>query len=166
MGYVIDCRRHGLNPLADFRQPRRPAPRKRVLELTIEQRQRLETLSRSQGRSAERTHARVLLACARGDRDLAIAAANRISVRTVERTRKKCISQGLEAALVRKPQPPRLEHRTLDDTSRAVLLELAATRGSKHERPLSHAKLAKRLVSLGHVKKISADTVRRELAAR
>ena len=81
--------------------------------LTDEERDALEGLL-SKGRVAarKRAHARILLLAHAGDDDESIAEAVPVSTRTVNRVRKRLVTEGFLAALDHKPQPPRPEIRS------------------------------------------------------
>src|SRR4051812_32564528 len=103
-------------------------PKKYHVTLTPEERGELEAMTR-RGRTAARTltHARVLLECdesgggrpAQGDAD--VAEALEVGLATVARVRQRFVEQGLDAALVPKPQPPRIDARKLDGDGEAHL---------------------------------------------
>ena len=74
--------------------------KKYVVELTDEERQQLLTLLKK-GKVAARTvcRAQMLLQADAGTSDVGIAAALHVGVATVERTRKRFVEEGLDAAL-------------------------------------------------------------------
>jgi hypothetical protein len=80
--------------------------------LAAEERAELEQLV-SVGKAAARklAHARILLladtAAGKGHTDEGIVAAPGIGLRTVERARKRLVTEGFQAALDHEPQPPR-----------------------------------------------------------
>ena len=98
--------------------------------LTVEERARLEQMI-SSGKAAARrlTHARVLLladelhgeACS----DAEILSALGIGVRTIERLRKRFVTEGFEAALDHRPQPPRPDKVKVKGNVEQKLVELA-----------------------------------------
>jgi transposase len=105
--------------------------------------------------------ARALLLADRGLDDPTIATATGQSTRTVQRTRRRCVEQGVDAAIHDRPRPgaPPL----LDGAQEAFVVALACT-----EPPDGHAcwtlqLLADRLVELAVVPSISDETVRRTL---
>src|SRR4051794_167350 len=101
--------------------------------LTEEERAELERMiSRGRADARELAHARVLLQADEAEggpgwADETIAAAVRVSVRTVERVRQRFVEQGLSAALLPKPSP-RIYARGLDGEREAHLLALACAR--------------------------------------
>src|SRR3954449_9440577 len=105
------------------------AKRDRVT-LTAGERGELERMvARGKADARKLAHARVLLQADEADGgpgwvDATIAAAVRVSVRTIERARQRFVEQGLSAALLPKPSP-RLYGRKLDGEQEARLLALA-----------------------------------------
>ena len=90
------------------------------VRLSPEEQMELKALA-SKGRTAayRQTHARILLACDEAQEDGSstdeeIASVLKVGVSTVTRVRRRCVEEGLEAALGRKKQPLTL----LDPTSR------------------------------------------------
>lgn len=113
------------------------------------------------------THARILLKCdigASGPRwtDARVAEAVEVSPRTVARVRQRFATQGLAAALTRKP-PARTYRRKLDDAQEARLVAIACTEPPSGQARWSLRLLSKRLVELEVVDGISPETVRAAL---
>ena len=142
--------------------------KKHHVRLSLEEREKLETIVRKGKASAHRQrHARILLlADANGPQggwsDSQIAVAAQTSVPTVERVRRICVEHGLERALERK-DPQREYVRRLDGQAEAQLIALCCG-----EPPEGHARwtlrlLAGRLVELQIVDSISPETVRQTL---
>lgn len=135
--------------------------------LTAEERVGLEQLV-SAGKAAARklTHARILLlADTHGDNcaDEAIVAALGIGLRTVARVRQQFVTQGLQASIDRKPQPPRPDKIKVKGDVEQKLIQLACSdppRGCCH---WTLQMLADELVVLGMVKSVSHETVRQAL---
>jgi transposase len=98
-----------------------------------------------------------------GWNDDQIAEAVEVSVATVERLRRRFVEQGLEAALVRKPQerPSRLAK--LDGHAEAHLVALACSKPPEGRDAWTMQLLADKLVELQLVDSISDETVRRTL---
>ena len=139
-----------------------------LVRLTAEDRARLGALIRRTGASAlEQRRARILLhvdAGAPGPRltDREVAAAVAVDVRTVARVRALCATQGLEAALARRPRCDRAP-RKLDGAQAARVVALACS-----QPPAGHARwslrlLANEAVRLEIVEAISHETVRAAL---
>ena len=106
-----------------------PAKKYRI-ELTTEEQQELKALV-SKGRAAayKQTHARILLLSdeARKDGGLTdeeVARSLEIASATVERIRRRCVEEGIEAALGRKEQQQR-RPKKLDGAAEAHLIALA-----------------------------------------
>ena len=138
-----------------------------VVTLTDEERAELEGLLAG-GRSSalKQAHARILLkADAAGGgpawSDSRIAEAVEVGTATVERVRKRFVEQGLEAALVRKPQerPSRLT--ALDGRAEARLIALACSPPPGGRKAWTMQLLADKLVELEVVPAVSDETVRR-----
>jgi transposase len=136
--------------------------KKHVVELTDEQRQSLERLVGTGRESARKiTRARVLLKAGEGETDEAIAAALGVSVATAERVRKRFAEGGLDAAVGRRPQPPRPHKRVLDGEAEARLVTLACSKPPDGYGSWTLDLLADRLVRLNVVPAVSGDTVGR-----
>jgi transposase len=137
--------------------------------LTAEERQGLQELIAAGKAAAQKlAHARIRLkADAAPDgpawADERIAEAVEVSVATVERVRRRFVEQGLEAALVRKPQerPSRLPK--LDGRAEAHLVALACSKPPEGRNEWTMQLLADKLVELQIVDAISDETVRRTL---
>jgi transposase len=134
------------------------------VKLSGEQRRRLEKVI-SSGRAAARelAHARVLLEADEGKTDEQAAASVRVSPRTVARVRKRFREGGLEAAVERRPQPPRPARRKLDGEAEAKLVMLACSTPPEGHDRWTLDLLADRMVRLRYVPAVSRDTVSRAL---
>ena len=133
-----------------------------VVTLTGEQRQALERLASSGRESARKiARARVLLRADAGETDEEVADAAGVSVGTVERVRKRFAEGGLDAAVERRPQPPRPGKRVLDGDAEARLVTLACSRPPGGHGRWTLDLLADRLVRLNVVPAVSRDTVGR-----
>ena len=135
--------------------------------LTAEEREVLGATVRK-GRAAARTltHARILLKAdqSRGGpawTDGAIAAAVEVSPITVHRVRRRCVEEGVAAALGRRPQPPR--RRKLDGRQEAQLIALSCSAPPEGREGWSFRLLAEKMVELEYVDVLSHETVRRVL---
>jgi transposase len=132
--------------------------------LTLEERTGLEKLVAG-GKSAARklAHARVLLladqkhgeACS----DAEIVSALGISLRTIERLRKRFVTEGLEAALDHKPQPPRPDKIKIKGSIEQKLIQLACSDPPRGRCHWTLQLLADELVVLGLIDTISTVTV-------
>ena len=145
-------------------------PKKYHVTLTPEERAKLEAMTR-RGRAAARTltHARILLECDEGaggpaqcDED--VAESLEVGDATVARVRQRFVEEGLEAALMPKPSPPRLDARKLDGDGEAHLVALTCSRPPQGRNRWTLRLLADRMVVLGHADRgLSYETVRRTL---
>ena len=153
--------------------PRRgvvPAKKYRI-ELTTEEQRELKALV-SKGRAAayKQTHARILLLSdeARKDGGLTdeeVARSLEIASATVERIRRRCVEEGIEAALGRKEQQRR-RPKKLDGAAEAHLIALACgepPEGRSTTACWTLRLLADRLVECEIVESIHPETVRKTL---
>lgn len=137
-------------------------PKKYRVTLTDEEQTHLETLTTTGTRAARMlTRARILLHAATDMPDTDIAAAVRVGIATVERIRKRCVLEGLEAALVDRPRPG--GQRKLDAHAEATLVAWACAEPPDDRRCWTMQLLADKLIALGEVVSISDETVRRTL---
>ncbi len=136
--------------------------------LTAEERADLGQLV-SSGKAAARklAHARILLLAddSLGEErpDDQIIAALGTSLRTVSRVRQQLVTQGLDVALLRRPQPPRPDKIKIKGDVEQRLVEWACS-----DPPLGRCHwtlqlLADELVVLGLVEMVSTETVRQAL---
>ena len=144
-----------------------PAKKYRI-ELTTEEQQELKALV-SKGRAAayKQTHARILLLSdeARKDGGLTdeeIARSLEIASATVERIRRRCVEEGIEAALGRKEQQRR-RPKKLDGAAEAHLIALACGEAPEGRARWTLRLLADRLVECEIVESIHPETVRKTL---
>ena len=139
-----------------------PKPKTHRVILTDDERRRLRDFTTAGVASArELRRARVLLLADEGRRDAAIADAAGCCVATVERVRKRCAVEGVEAALVDRPRPGAAP--LLDGKAEAALVALACTAPPEEREAWTMQLLADRLVALDVVARISDETVRRTL---
>ncbi len=137
-----------------------------IVTLAAEERQGLHELIAAGKAAAQKlAHARILPkadAAAGGPAwpDHRIAEALKVSTATIERVRQRFVEQGLDAALVRKPQarPSRLP--TLDGRAEARLIALACSAPPEGRAAWTMQLLADKLVELEVVDSISDETVR------
>jgi len=137
--------------------------------LTREERQQLEKLV-SAGKAAARrlTHARILLLADEGEQgpgrtNAAIVAALGVGERTVERLRKRFVTESFEAALDPRPQPPRPDKVKIKGPVEKQLIELACSDPPTGRCRWTLELLAERLVVLKCVDSVSTETVRQSL---
>lgn len=118
------------------------------------------------GKAAARrlVHARVLLLadgddCPDGD----IVSALGVSLRTIERVRKRLVTEGIEAAIDHKPQPPRPDKMKIRGNLEQKLIELACADPPRGRCHWTLRLLADEMVVLGLVDALSTETVRQAL---
>lgn len=128
--------------------------------LTDEERERLESLTRK-GTAAVRMvrRAQTLLLAAEDRRDEEIATALRIGVSTVERTRRRCVEEGVEAALRERPRPG--ARPKLGPKEQAFVVALACTKPPEGRERWTMQLLAERVVELRIVPDITDEAIRR-----
>ena len=144
-----------------------PAKKYRV-RLSEEERRELKGLV-SRGRTAayRQTHARILLLSdeVQGNgamRDEDIARSLQIGSATVARVRRRCVEEGIEAALGRREQLNRRQKK-LDGSGEAHLIALACGEPPEGRAGWTLKLLADRLVERELVESISRETVRQTL---
>ncbi len=143
--------------------------KKYKVTLTADERNALQALiAAGKAAAAKLAHARILLKAdaapgGPGWTDARIAEAVEVDVTTVERVRERFVEQGLEAALVRKPQDRPSRERKLDGKGEARLVTLACSEPPRGRARWTLRLLADKLVELEVVDTISAETVRQVL---
>jgi len=127
--------------------------------LTDEERERLAGLTRKGTASARMVRrAQTLLLAAEERTDEAIAAALHIGVSTVERTRRRCVEEGPDAALRERPRPG--ARPKLGPKERAFVVALACTTPPEGRKRWTMQLLADRVVELQVVPDITAEAIR------
>jgi transposase len=145
------------------------ANKRYVVQLEPGERALLERLvSVGKGAAAKLTHARVLLqadqsAAGPGWTDARIAEGLGVTPTTVANLRRRLVEEGLEAALVRKPQCRPSRERLLDGAKKAQLTAICCSKAPDGRKRWTLQMLADRLVELSVVDSISYETVRRTL---
>lgn len=136
--------------------------------LTEEERAQLEhTISVGKAAARKLTHARILLLAdtsqdkGHGDED--IVAALGTSLRTVERVRKRLVTEGFQAALDHRPQPPRPDKIKIKGDVEQRLIHLACSDPPEGRCHWTLSLLCDELVALGLVGTVSTETVRQAL---
>ena len=138
------------------------------VELTEGERGELKGLvSRGRAAAYRQTHARILLLSdenqAEGSMmDREIARVLQVGTATVERVRRRCVEEGVEAALGRRQQLNR-RPKKLDGSGEAHLIALACSPPPEGRVSWTLQLLAEGLVERKVVESISADTVGRTL---
>ena len=136
--------------------------------LTAEERGHLEHTA-AVGKAAARklTHARILLLAdtsqGKGRIDSDIVDALGVGLRTIERVRKRLVTEGFAAALDPKPQPPRPDKVKIKGDVEQKLVQLACSDPPEGRCHWTLQLLADELVALGAVEKVSTETVRAAL---
>ena len=139
--------------------------KKYVVKLKGRERLELQQKLRS-GRESARTlaRARVLLKCDEGCTDEEVVEAVGVSLGTVERSRKRFCTGGLDLALTDRPQPPRPLQRKIDGRAEARLVTLACSTPPDGRESWTLQLLADSMVKLKYVDgAVSDETVRRVL---
>jgi transposase len=127
--------------------------------LSDEERGRLEGLTRKGTASVRMVRrAQTLLLAAEERRDEDIAAALRIGVSTVERTRRRCVEEGVEAALRERPRPG--ARPKLGPKAQAYVVALACTKPPEGRHRWTLRLLADRVVELELVPDITPEAIR------
>ena len=83
-------------------------------------------------------------------------------MRTVERTREKCVQEGVEAAL-NHTRPHKRRAKVLDGAAEARLVQLACSKAPDGHEQWTMQMLADKLIELEVVETISRETVRTTL---
>ena len=136
--------------------------------LTAAERVELERLvSTGKAAAGKLTHARILLladATGGDDRpDEEIVEALGISPRTIARVRRRFVTEGLQAAIGRGPQPPRPDKIKIKGDIEQRLVQLACSDPPQGRCHWTLQLLADELVVLGLVESISTESVRKAL---
>ncbi len=135
------------------------------VSLTPDERNELKLLVAAGKAAARRlAHARILL-LADGDDclDDEIVTALGVSLRTVERVRRRLVTEGLAAAIDHRPQPPRPDKVKIRGDLEQKLVELACADPPRGRCHWTLQLLADEMVVLGWVDTISVETVRQAL---
>ena len=138
------------------------------VRLAEEEQQGLRSLvSRGRAAAYRQTHARILLLCDENQADGAmkdeeIARALQVGTATVERVRRRCVEEGLEAALGRRQQLNRRQGSWMVQ-GRARLIALTCSQPPEGRASWTLRLLADQLVECEIVDSISTETVRQTL---
>jgi transposase len=138
---------------------------KHLVTLAPEERVGLQHLVEAGKAAARRlAHARILLLADPDERPAdEIVTALGVSLRTVERVRRRLVTEGLDAALDHRPQPPRPEKIKIRGNLEQQLIELACADPPKARCRWTLRLLADEMVVLGLVDAFSTETVRQAL---
>ena len=142
--------------------------KKYKITLSTEEREKLSALvSKGKGNARRIRRAHILLLADEsqpdgGWKDAAIAKALKAHSRTVERTREKCVMEGLEAAL-NHTRPSKRRSKILDGAAEARLVQIACSEVPDGHDRWTLQMLADELIELKVVETISRETVRTTL---
>src|SRR4051812_1238449 len=136
--------------------------------LTVEERVLLEhTVSVGKAAARKLAHARILLLADTsqdfGHDDEDIVAALGTSLRTVERVRKRLVTEGFQAALDHRPQPPRPDKIKIKGNVEQKLIQLACSDPPEGRCYWTLNLLCDELVALRLVDTVFVETVRQAL---
>jgi transposase len=136
--------------------------------LTEEERVQLEhTVSAGKAAARKLAHARILLLAdtsrGKGHSDEDVVAALGTSLRTVERVRKRLVTEGFQQALNPRPQPPRPGKIKIKGDVEQKLIQLACSDPPEGRCHWTLSLLCDELVALGLVGSVSTETVRQAL---
>jgi transposase len=135
--------------------------------LTEEEREKLkEIVDKGKRKKINRLHSQILLNIDQSKegkmKDIEIAKVLRVSEDTIERTRKRFVEEGLEAAINRKKQINR-KAKKLDGVKEAKLIKIACSEAPKGASRWTLQLLSDKLVELNIVDSIAKETVRQSL---
>lgn len=143
--------------------------KKYKVTLTQEERKELEALSNKGKRAAQTMlNALILLACDEGEYQIersineTIARVLNISMKTIDRVKKRFIEEGFDVALTGKPST-RVYCRKADGDFEAHLVALSCSAAPEGHKRWTLRLLADKVVELDYVDNISYETVRRVL---
>ena len=137
-------------------------PKLHPVTLSPEQRELLQTRLRQGGLPARvLNRLRTLLWSDEGLPDAEIARRLETSTSSIERTRKRFVTTGLDAALTERPRPGATP--VLDGKAEALLIELACSAPPQGQARWTLRQLGQKLVALEVVESISHETIRRTL---
>jgi len=142
----------------------------KIYKVTLEKEERAKLtafVNKGKGNARRMRRARILLMADEahengGWKDADIAKALSASVRTVERTRQKCVTEGVEAAL-NHTRPKRTRRKILDGAAEARLVQLACSEPPDRRENWTMQLLADKLIELEVVETVSRETVRTTL---
>lgn len=142
--------------------------KKYIVCLDNQERQQLEKLIKT-GKAAayKRLRAQILLKADAGEegpglKDADIAQQLEIGHRTVERTRQRLVELGLDKALERIPRK-RNKPRLFDGEKEAHLVALSCSEPPEGRSRWTLRLLANKMVELGHIESVSAESIRQVL---
>ena len=135
-----------------------------LVELNDEEKAHLlQRVSRGRSGARQLKRAQVLLAAARGESDVAIAANLSVGTSTVYRTKRRFVEEGLEAALSEQPRAGAA--RKLSGKEEALLVAVACSNPPSGRARWTLELLAGELVRRTEHTAVSRETIRRRLAS-
>ena len=143
-------------------------PKKYIVELTVAEQKSLKKLTTTGKHAAYKiNHGRVLLLAdinqSKGSwSDNAIASALGISIPTIERVRRRFVTEGIDSALNYRQGRGRKQKR-LDGNSEAHLLAIACSEAPQGHERWTLRMLADKMVELDYVESVSHETIRQTL---
>src|SRR5450755_4374326 len=143
--------------------------KKYVVRLSVEERERLESLIRKGKHAASALlKARILLKAdvseaGEGWSDSRIVRAQDTSLATVARTRQRLVEEGFDAVLTRKHSPNSARKRVFDGAAEAKLIALACSEPPKGRSRWTLTLLEDKVVELNIVARASDNTIGRTL---
>ncbi len=143
-------------------------PKKYIVELSEAEQQSLIKLTTTGKHAAYKiNHARILLKADinqvnDGYSDEAIASALDISIPTIERVRRRFVTEGMDSALSYRQGRGRKQRR-LDGDGEAHLLAIACSEAPQGHEKWTLRMLADKMVELNYVESLSHETVRQTL---
>lgn len=132
------------------------------VDLTPNECDQLSSVVASKAGAQKRKRAQILLAAAKGVSDVAIAEALSCGLSTIYRTKKRFVTEGLEASL--EERPGRGASRMLTKHEEAKLVALACSTPPEGRRRWTIELLANEFVQLVEHESVSRETIRRRLA--
>lgn len=133
-----------------------------IINLTEDEREELKRITITGRHAALKVlHARILLKADETLIDEEIAEHLSVSVRTVERIRRRCALEGISAALDPKPRPAK--EPKVDGEAESRLVHLACSEPPEGQQRWTLRLLAEKMVELEVIDSISHETVRQRL---
>jgi hypothetical protein len=145
------------------------AVKKYVVKLSLDERERLETMIHNGKHPAQRlTKARILLKADAGEggeewSDSQIATALATSLATIARARQQLVEEGFDAVLTRKHSPASARVRIFDGAAEAKLIALTRSPPPEGRARWTLSLLEDKVVELNIVPKASDNTIGRTL---
>lgn len=146
--------------------------KKYKVTLTQEERDELGSIGRKGNQKAQQVlYALILLACDEGAHQTerstneAISRVLKVSMKTIDRVKKRFVENGFEASMTRKPTT-RAFSKKIDSDVEARLIALSCSPAPEGHARWTLKLLANKIVELNYVDSVSYETVRRALKKR